>query len=90
MRICVTKKDIAKARLELNDGYGLRSSCCPVAQSLKRRGFIRCIVSLSACWLSGRDAYAVNLPYAVTRFIRDFDNDKPVSPITFTIEKAAV
>lgn len=77
MRIRVTQKDI--------DEGVRRSGCCPIAQSLKRRGFTDVFVGSSGrAWLG---KHWVVLPPAARFFILFFDNAVTVKPFSFTLPR---
>jgi nitrate/TMAO reductase-like tetraheme cytochrome c subunit len=85
MKIIVTQKDIDK---------GLKSSCyeCPIAHAFKRKlkNKVPCGVAVNAenvYHFDGKSLDKYNLPKEAKKFIQRFDNDQPVKPFTFEIEK---
>jgi hypothetical protein len=86
MKIKVTQKDIDK---------GSKGSCyeCPIAHAFKRevKNKIRYAFAVNAdsIDLVTKDyrRYIYALPKEAKKFIQRFDNDQPVKPFTFEIEK---
>ena len=84
MKVIVTKKDIANGKQRSYDQ-------CPIALALKRRckarfvrvGPLRCLFSLTR-WSWESTAY--DLPRAATHFIMNFDEGRPVRPLTFHLD----
>lgn len=75
MKICVTEDDIKKGEIGL-------SASCPIARSLKRRGFKGVmVVPFFIRWSDG----VVRTPKECKRFMNRFDSDLPVKPFSFNI-----
>lgn len=81
MRIYVTKDDIKKGKT----GIGW---ACPIARSLKRRGFkwvdVDCF-GITASSLARQAIHSVT-PKVAKVFINRFDNKLPVEPFSFDLE----
>ena len=85
MRIVVTANDIAAGRAAQAAGDEAWLTC-PIAQSLKRRGFQFPVVDDLIRWQhKNRQRFAV-LPQRVTEWIADFDEGSAVKPIAFNLE----
>lgn len=76
MRICVTKNDIDRAR------SGAR--CCPIACSLRRRGYPDVSVGPRMLFTAGK--FAV-LPETAQAFVNAYDNGHDVKPFSFTLPR---
>jgi len=81
VRFRVTKKDI-------NDGKPGSCSLCPIALSMKRRGF-EVAVGVSILNIpspSKDDCYSIYTKPKMQSFISEFDNFIDVKPFQFTLE----
>lgn len=86
MRVVVTKTDINLARIEVAGG-GAHTRCCPIAQSLRRRGFQH--VEVDRTWIRWRvkgQFRCVQTPGDVLPFMRAFDFSRQVRPMQFELE----
>lgn len=80
MRIFVTKEDLRPLSAKEKKYYSRR---CPIAKSLKRRGFRN--VSVAGGYVSiGKKK--VDLPAVASDFVRAFDGGRLVSPFSFSID----
>ena len=77
IRIRVTQKDI-------DEGADCSPDFCPIALSLKRRGFGRVQVGTTGWFPTARVEYP--LPSDAAYFITAFDEGHPVEPCWFTLE----
>jgi hypothetical protein len=80
MKIIVTRKDI-------ENGNRHHGNDCPVGLAIKRAGVVHCCVTETAVVV--RDEHkrvsALLLPDPVQRWISDYDQAKPVEPISFEL-----
>ncbi len=61
-----------------------RDQClCPVALACKRAGIVNPEVENYSIYVGGR---YIDLPDEATQFIVDFDRNREVAPLTFTVE----
>ena len=81
MLVTVTLVDIALARTER--GLLPYNGHCPVAQAMKRAGYANPLVGSSQVRL---DQTSYWFGSSVTRWIGDYDNDRPVDSFSFTLE----
>ena len=86
MRIVVTDRDIIQARIDKAAGHG-DAYCCPVAQSLKRRGFR--FVEVGADRIKFRHSgqfRRVDTPPVAAEWIEKYDDHHHVGPFSFELE----
>jgi len=86
MRICVTDRDIIQAAVDKAAGEPVHM-CCPVAQSMKRRGFRNPSVDVASVkwWNDGRYQRA-ELPPVAAEWIEKYDDRHHVGPFSFELE----
>lgn len=78
--IHVTQKDIRK-------GYRLHASCDPIANAMRRAGFVNVTVGVDNINCSDKDLKErdFNLPPILQQWVKDFDEGKRMRTIEFEI-----
>lgn len=84
MKIYITKQDIAKARKA--DNFSLEG-VCPIAQSLKRRGYKNVRAGYN---IINADGERYSVTPIVRAFMKKFDCADLAKPCVFSVEKASV
>lgn len=79
MKIHVTQEDICF-------GTTRSESRCPIALAVKRQTGRIPFVKIDYMNFDGPNAVFRNLPVMAVRFIKAFDNDRPVKPFAFIME----
>ena len=86
MRIVVTDRDIIQAAVDKAAGHG-DAYCCPVAQSLKRRGF-QCVTvgNKTIVWTVSGRTHTIPTPPVAAEWIEKYDDHHHVGPFSFELE----
>lgn len=85
MRIVVTERDIVQAAIDKAAGRPL-SLCCPIAQSLTRRGFRNAgVTPARITWFDGSFHEADTPPVAAEWIDKYDDNHHHVGPFSFEL-----
>jgi hypothetical protein len=73
----VTQEDIDNAERQM-------ACFCPVARSMKRKGFTAAVYAL--CIYPFNDSIQVAPPRSVTEFVKAYDRQDPVEPFCFALD----
>jgi len=87
INVYVGKGHIQRAKEFFKRNIGLRCANCPVALALKDKGYSIVLVTGANVNLEGA---TYSLPPAVCKFVRAFDNNKPVGPFSFRFKGPSV
>ena len=85
IRINVTQKNIEDAKTLCANRNNPRSLNCVITLAFKDAGFPKARTVPGMCFYDGPNTQTI-LPVEATTLINNFDNYRPISPISFDVE----